>query len=588
MRGRNTKQPRGAIAILALLGVSAFAMMVFTTLSVLAASELRMSLDATASERTFYAAEAGINEAIRRLITNPMPGTFTLPTDLTDSTTVSVTIDPNPTDPYQRIVTSRATDATGKQRTLRITVNSSSYSGSFNYAVQSGQGGFVMQNNAQVIGDIYSNGNVTASNNGHMLGETWIAVGENQGTSRENVPTTPYAFGRVSSTRVLAQSMVVPTGDTPLAEIQLYLRRQSNPSGLIVRIVSDNSGAPGTNVVAVPTTIGTIGTGFSWVSASFAIPPFLISGQTYWIVLDAGGVNGSRYYEWDLDAASGYPGQAKKTSTFSGGSWSDVTGDFAFRTFGLGDTSVQNVEIGQSSNPKDLHAHTITNSVVWKDAYYSTMSGSTVHGVSHPNAPDPQPKPFPITENTIAGWKTSAEAAGVITGTHTVTGVENLGPTKIAGDLVLSNGANLTLTGNIWVTGNIIFDHPGSRVQLAASFGPLSGVLMADGTIEITNNTTVNGSGDPKSFLLVLSSNTSVEINNPAIKARNNSNAIIYYAHRGTVRIWNGVNVNSALGYYLYMDQNSTVTYNPNLQGFTFPPEPSHSFGTVPDTWQES
>ena len=145
----------GAIAILTIIGVTVFSLTIMISLSALGIDELRMVSAELDSQQTFYAAEAGINEALHRLISHPVPQPFSL---TIDEYTIEVTVAANPADPYQRIIQSQATDSTGKVRTIQIVADTSAFSTGFDYAVQAGHGGIELKNNSRIQGDIYSNG----------------------------------------------------------------------------------------------------------------------------------------------------------------------------------------------------------------------------------------------------------------------------------------------------------------------------------------------------------------------------------------------------------------------------------------------
>ncbi|MFH1235665.1 MAG: hypothetical protein V1685_01865, partial [Parcubacteria group bacterium] len=118
----------GAVAVITVLSVSVFALITMTAMSVLALDELHMNTSEIQSEKTFYAAEAGLNEALYRLITDPVPQAFAMDFEGIET---NITTSSNPANPYQRIIRSSATDATGKIRTMQIVANTSSFAGGF-------------------------------------------------------------------------------------------------------------------------------------------------------------------------------------------------------------------------------------------------------------------------------------------------------------------------------------------------------------------------------------------------------------------------------------------------------------------------
>lgn len=190
MSNRTLRNQEGVIATIALMVMSAFVLAAITTSTVLASDELRMSGTEVQAEKTFYAAEAGINDALYKLHSSPLPVPYTL---TVDGVGVAVNIVPDPNDGYRRIITSTATDPTGKVRTLEISVQTSTYAQSIEYAVFAGIGGFTMNNNTAIFGDIYSNGSIVGSTGNSPQGkicgsDIWTA-----GPTIEKVIVGPYA-----------------------------------------------------------------------------------------------------------------------------------------------------------------------------------------------------------------------------------------------------------------------------------------------------------------------------------------------------------------------------------------------------------
>lgn len=193
-----TWQPRGVVAITSLMGILVFALAIMTTVSLLGLSELQMAKAQTLSEATFYAAEVGLNEALYRLISNPLPAPFS--TSL-DGININVTIAANPANPYQRIITAQATDFSGKIRTIEIIANTNSFSGGLDYAVQGGTGGVYLDNNSKIVGKVYSNGSILPASGGatgNITGEVWTA--DNHTINSVNIGGNAHAHNIVNST----------------------------------------------------------------------------------------------------------------------------------------------------------------------------------------------------------------------------------------------------------------------------------------------------------------------------------------------------------------------------------------------------
>lgn len=170
------KNQNGAIALITLMVVGVFALAMMTTMSVLATSELKMSSSETASEKTFYAAEAGINEAIYKLSQDSMQeGSFSISVEgvnITFSIPTSI-----PTGVFPKTIVSQAIDpSTNIQRILQLKVHKSTFGG-FDSAIKTGEGEFTLANSATVIGDVYTKGDVIGSNNSVIKGGNIIITG---------------------------------------------------------------------------------------------------------------------------------------------------------------------------------------------------------------------------------------------------------------------------------------------------------------------------------------------------------------------------------------------------------------------------
>lgn len=241
---------------------------------------------------------------------------------------------------------------------------------------------------------------------------------------------------------------------------------------------------------------------------------------------------------------------------------------------------------------RDAYAASITHSVVGRDAYADSIKTSTVGGTTNPGSgiAPPASVPFPLSDELMDSWQTAAEAGGTI-GTYTLINntQASLGPVKINGDLVVNNGATLTVTGTIWVTGTITF-HNGAILQLDPGYGTTSGILMAsdptnptvNGKIVLENNVTVNGSGQTNSNVLLLSRFQGTGAT--AIDAANNSSSMTLYAPLGPVLIHNNFIVNSVSAYQLTLQNNAQVIYNDGLASTQFASGPGGAWQLLPGT----
>jgi len=617
--------PRGAIALLVLLGVTAFSLMVLVSVSTLASNAFTITLAEAATEKTFYAAESGLNEGLYHLVNDAAPDDMTLNFNGVD---VAITIRANPLNPYQRVLTSRAEDSSGKVRELEIIANTSAFAGGFDYAVQTGLGGVYMDNESRVIGNIYSNGMVTGKANAKACNNVTVAnvaVIDQQDIDQN----AEFEFGHQVGPITYAdtgQSFVVGTSAT-MNRFSVMLKKIGNVnSNLWWRITADNAGQPANTALTFgEIDVDEVGINLSWHDVNLSTPIAVTAGTKYWLVLDAVNTNASRHWAVGIDTNDSYgPGTALYSSEDwdnVGVTWSPVEADgadFAFVTWlGQDSTRLEYITVLETAK-----ANRITAAKVCGDAYYYSITATAEDFLNNPtesvcsatgpsepclpvaatpgtgfsNSPDPQPIPFPINDGIIQTWKNEItntlalncrRASGVgPNDTYCISGSQTLGAVKIEGDFYLDIDANLTLSGNVWVTGKIIFENNGS-LSLAASLGSGSAVIIADGTVDVSNNLTITGNGDPHSFLLLLSTNTSLDVFTPAIYASNNSTSIIFGALKGLLKVKNNGALNAAVAEQLFLEPNSTVTYNPNLIYFTVPAGSETPVGTALGTWRE-
>ena len=201
-----------------------------------------------------------------------------------------------------------------------------------------------------------------------------------------------------------------------------------------------------------------------------------------------------------------------------------------------------------------------------------------------------QPADLPISLSQIDNWKQQASDGGIISNDVTYSGVsKTLGPIQIGTpsnpkNLVIINGARLKVTGTIYVTGNITFSN-NSIVELDSSYGSLSGMIVADGRIVASNNMILRGSGEAGSYILILSTNNSVNPSAPAISVSNNAAGAIFYTNNGMIYLGNNMRAREVTGYKIKINNNAIIEYESGLENAVFSSGPGGS-GKVTE-WQE-
>jgi hypothetical protein len=242
----------------------------------------------------------------------------------------------------------------------------------------------------------------------------------------------------------------------------------------------------------------------------------------------------------------------------------------------------------------DIVADSISNCSVGGDALYDTKSSCSVSGTSttpNPNPYTPAPVvPMPVSEAQIDIWENEATSGGIMAGQSYSSGTRTLGPIKINGDLILSNTAEVVVTGTIWITGELKMSNS-SIMRLSSSYGALSGVVVVGqdesssaGFIELSNSAQALGSGTAGSYLMLLSQKEG--FGGTAIKNNNSGVAAILYAGEGMVEITNSAAMKEITAGKLKITNSATVTYETGLANAAFSSGPGGGWQIQHGTWQ--
>lgn len=243
------------------------------------------------------------------------------------------------------------------------------------------------------------------------------------------------------------------------------------------------------------------------------------------------------------------------------------------------------------------YARTIQNSTVGKDAYYVTKTNTTVAGTSYPDSPDQADADLPISDSQIEEWKAEAAAGGVQTctgGKFVITTSRSIGTTKIPCDLEISNSPTVTITGHIWVEGNIVTRNS-PTIRIDPALGNKNVVMIADkptdrvgsSIVTIGNSTNFQGSGTAGSFVFMISQNNHAESggSTQAITIGNSANALVVYASHGLISLANSVSLKEVTAYKIVLSNSAKVIYDTGLANTLFSAGPGGSYTQT--SWRE-
>ena len=228
-----------------------------------------------------------------------------------------------------------------------------------------------------------------------------------------------------------------------------------------------------------------------------------------------------------------------------------------------------------------VYSHSIVSSSIDKDAYYTTISGTTVGGILHPNSPDQATSSLPITDAMIEDWKTAASVSVINSPCpYEINDDSTIGPVKINCDLKIKGNDTIIIAGPIWVKGKIEIENS-PTIKIASSLGANSVAIIADNPanrttsskIELANSTQFQNSGTEGSYVLFVSQNNSAQNggDEKAITAENSlSGEVLVYAGHGEIQLKNSVRLREVSGYKIRLSNSAQVVYKTGLANLLF------------------
>lgn len=235
-------------------------------------------------------------------------------------------------------------------------------------------------------------------------------------------------------------------------------------------------------------------------------------------------------------------------------------------TLGNGTTIVGNVY----SNSFVVGAG-VTKSTITGDAYaVTTVTDVKVNGQTKINQP---PSPLPTFDTNF--WKNQANQNNDPIDTSFSKTGGHFGPRQVNGDLNL-NG--VTIDGPIYVTGNLTI---GGAMAINNNFGSHGTVVLVDGTISVSTNTTIAATtASPKGYVLFASNSNAAT----AITLGTFVTGGVFFALNGTIQTQPHVNPVSLVGKGLDMQPNGDLHYDSGLALADFSDGPGGSW--VLKEWQ--
>ncbi len=169
LKTKNHKQMRGQAALIAVVFMLALLLSGVFGASAIALKEARVAEGDTRSRNSFFAAEAGVDDSVYRLKNNKnVSSSFSISLNGSTATTTVADL------PFGKKEIKSTGNYSGSLRGLDA-ILSTGGGASFNYGVQVGNGGVQMENTSEVIGSIYSNGDITGINSPSITVDAFAA-----------------------------------------------------------------------------------------------------------------------------------------------------------------------------------------------------------------------------------------------------------------------------------------------------------------------------------------------------------------------------------------------------------------------------
>ena len=278
-----------------------------------------------------------------------------------------------------------------------------------------------------------------------------------------------------------------------------------------------------------------------------------------------------------VNGASGRPG-----NVYSNG---DVRGDNSNENKIFGNAWVTGSIRGLTSPTtggvyiqKNASANSLTKCVVGGDVLAPQPPTNCPFSGTYQIAPAPSAVSLPDFD--IAYWKNKAEVTQIWngncvvlsgTGTDCTNGTGKLGYIKILGDVTIPQDKTLTLTGSIWIKGNLITQNA-VTFKADESLGTTPAIIIASdpdnptlkGKITVVDNVHFVRNSLKSAFVLISERQTD-SCSDPAISDIDNTTDVAYVALNGCVYAANNAFLIGVVGKKVHIEDNTSITFDPSM-----------------------
>ncbi len=562
--------------------------------------QLLSTKDIWGAKQSYYLSEAGIEDVMFRLKDSTYNSKLSTEEMLSINDYETITTISTDTLTGNKMIKTSESNYGGYKRKIGAEVTQSE-GVSFNYGIQTGNGGFFITGGSQVIGNIYSNGDIIGGAGVRITGSAIAAAGglgifKDQSNEIPLPPPSGITFNNTGNTRDFAQSFR-PSTTSPINRISIYIKRTNWPSNFTVKLMTDNGGVPGTQIASTVLNTNNVSTNYGWVDLVFTSSPVLNSGTNYWFVIVGDTKSGKTSTNtYTVGANTAYTLGSAKVGT-AGGVWNNTnpTGLDSYFSLYLGSSPAQ-----IWGNEGDyMYIGSTSTDIVWSSTVKHISTPGTIYcqygelnangKVCNTSRSNPSTLPMPVSQANIDQWKSEALSGGSTTTLNIGWAGGTIGNKKITGNLTVSGGGTLIVTGTLWVEGYITVSG-GGKIKLSPSLGQNSAVILTDKYAQINGGGNFEGSGTPGSYPVLVStsvcpSTTPCTDNNSAISLSGGAGAVILIAPFGKISINGGSGARAVTGDSIYISGGGVVTYETGLAELSFSSGPSGGWSI--DGWGE-
>ncbi|MFA5934904.1 MAG: choice-of-anchor R domain-containing protein [Candidatus Paceibacterota bacterium] len=558
--------------------------------------QILSSRDVWGAKQAYYLSEAGVEDVMFRIKSNIAVGSTEILSINDFDTTTLTSIDPINGD---KTITTNESDYNGYKRKIETRVTQGQ-GVSFNYGIQTGNGGFTITGGSSVVGNVYSNGDILGGSGVHITGSAVAAAGgigifKDQSNEISLPPSYGITFNNSGDTRDFAQSFE-PSTTSAINKISVYIKKTNNPSDFTVKLMTNNNGLPGTQLAVSTLSSGSVSTNYGWVDLVFTSNPVLSLNTTYWLVIVGDTKNNKTSTNiYTIGANSSYSRGSAKLGT-AGGAWNDTSpsGLDGYFSVYLGSSPAQIF-----GNEGDyMYVGSTSTDIVWSSSikhistpgkiYCQTSQLNYGGKTCDTSRPNPDTLPMPVSESNIDQWKIEAESGGSTSTVNIGWEGGTIGNKKITGNLTVTSGT-LLITGTIWVEGYVTLSG-GGKIKLSPSLGSNSAVILTDKYARIDGGGSFEGSGTAGSYPVVVStsvcpSTTPCAENSSAISLSGGAGAVVLIAPFGKININGGSGARGVTADSIYISGGGMVTYETGLANLSFSSGPSGGWSI--NGWKE-